>query len=86
MDGSTNRYAIKYEGAECCKAMQEMQQSGVFLFHLTLAARNISGEYLPEFRFCPWCGWDNDRGSLGITTHRKKLEMAEDADRIGAVL
>jgi len=83
VDGSRRNYDMKFEGDFCCKTMDEVRKSGIFLSHLTIAAKRLTGEELREMRFCPWCGWDNDK-IAGYTKHRKKFEDDEEADHIGA--
>jgi hypothetical protein len=83
MDAYRGSYDIKYEGDHCCKTMDKVRSSGIYLSHLTIAAKNLTGEKLREMRFCPWCGWDNDK-IIGLRNHRKKLDDDELADRIGA--
>ena len=83
MDGARNGYVIKYEGDRCCKTMDRVIDSGMPLCDLTVSAKKFTGEDIPEVRFCPWCGWDNDKGR-GLYNHRKKFEEDEEIDRIGA--
>ena len=67
----------------CCKNMDLVRESGISLRLLSIAACNVTGEHLDDMRFCPWCGWDDDK-IVGITKHRKQLDDADEAARIGA--
>jgi hypothetical protein len=85
MDGARCNYRHAHDGVECCEAMQGYLESGVFFDDLTTAASKLSGESLPHVRFCPWCGWDNDK-TWGLSKHRKAFAEALEAERIGATL
>ncbi len=64
--------------------MEAFRSTGAVFADFTVVAKKLSGEEMPDVRFCPWCGWDQDK-FIGKTNHRKNVDEAKDADRIGAL-